>query len=158
LTLPLSESHVFAPVDFEVKTLADGLDAAGFDWSQPTLFSWLGITVYLTVDALEATLRTVAGCATGSEVVLTYSVTDPFLDELAHEFRRAITPVVVGSGEPFQTRLSPDEAEALICRCRLHVAEHPTRQEFHARYFAQRSDGLTPSTVERLMAASTGIR
>lgn len=41
LGLPTYDSHAFAAVDFEVESLRDGLDAAGFDWEQPTLFSWL---------------------------------------------------------------------------------------------------------------------
>jgi methyltransferase (TIGR00027 family) len=44
LALPINDRHIFAPVDFETETIRGGLDAAGFDWSQPTMFSWLGVT------------------------------------------------------------------------------------------------------------------
>ena len=65
LGLPEDESHVFAAVDFEVQSLRDGLDAAGFDWNRPALFSWLGVTMYLTEDAIVATLATIATCHAG---------------------------------------------------------------------------------------------
>ena len=79
LGLPTHEHHVFVAVDFEVQSLRDGLDAAGFDWSQPTMFSWLGVIVYLTMDAVESTLRTVAECRSGSEVVFEYVLTEEFV-------------------------------------------------------------------------------
>src|SRR5579862_553018 len=82
LGLPTSDQLVFAPIDFEVQSLHDGLEAAGFDWTQPTMFLWLGVTMYLTIDAIEATLRTVAGCPSGSAVVLDYFLTRPYLDHL----------------------------------------------------------------------------
>jgi methyltransferase (TIGR00027 family) len=47
---------VFAPVDFERQTLAEGLDAAGFDVGARAVFSWIGVTMYLTLDAIAATL------------------------------------------------------------------------------------------------------
>ena len=74
LGLPTSENHIFAAVDFEVQSLRDGLDAVGFDCTQPTMFSWLGVTMYLTIDAVEATLRTIAACRSGSEGVFEYAV------------------------------------------------------------------------------------
>jgi methyltransferase (TIGR00027 family) len=39
---------VFAPVDFETQTLRQGLEAAGFDFGAPAVFSWIGVTMYLT--------------------------------------------------------------------------------------------------------------
>ena len=65
LALPISDHHVFAPVDFETESVRDGLDAAGFDWSVPTMFSWLGVTAYLEVHAIETMLRNVAVGRTG---------------------------------------------------------------------------------------------
>jgi methyltransferase (TIGR00027 family) len=43
LALPLSDSQVFVPVDFEAEPLRDALRTAGFDWGQPALFSWTGV-------------------------------------------------------------------------------------------------------------------
>src|SRR5262245_24494937 len=85
LGLPVQERHVFAPVDFEKETLREGLSRAGFDWTLPTFFSWLGVTPYLTHEGIEATLSTLASCTPGSEVVFTYCPTDPFRDEIGRE-------------------------------------------------------------------------
>ena len=83
LGLPESDALAWAPVDFERETLRDGLTRAGFDWSRPACFSWLGVTMYLTIEAVEATLRTIAECAPGSEVVFSYGRTDEHLDDIA---------------------------------------------------------------------------
>ena len=57
---------VYAPVDFETQTLREGLQTAGFDFGAPAVFSWIGVTVYLTLAAIEATLETVATCIAGT--------------------------------------------------------------------------------------------
>lgn len=154
LALPASDRHVLAPVDFETQTLRDGLDASGFDWSASTLFSWLGVVAYLTTDAIEATLRAVAGSAAGSEIVMSYAPTEPFRDEIGEEFMATMKRVADDAGEPLLTFLAPPDAEELVARCDLMVADHPDRGALHDRYFADRDDGLTPYTAERVMTAA----
>lgn len=155
LGLPVRDSHVFAGVDFEAGSLREGLTRAGLDWSEPCFFSWLGVTVYLTADAIDATLRIVNACGPGSEIVLSYDASDAFLDDAAREMVEIEARLVAASGEPYATRMSPAEAEALIEGAGLEVAEHLTPRALCERYFAGRSDGLRPSAAERLIAART---
>ncbi len=68
---------MLVPVDFEREALRAGLEAAGFDWSVPAVFAWLGVVYYLGGDAIRDTLTTIAGAAPGSEVVIDYAVTAP---------------------------------------------------------------------------------
>lgn len=154
LGLPSHDHHVFVPVDFEVQTLRDGLDAAGFDWSQPTVFSCVGVSMYLTGDSVEATLRTVAACPSGSEVVWSYNPAPEYLDDMGREFLEAVSRRVAAVGEPLRTFLSPADAEALMARCGLKVIDHPTADDLTSRYFAGRGDGLRPYTTERLLTAA----
>ena len=154
LGLPDSEHHVFAPVDFEVQSLRDGLDEAGFDWSRPTMFSWLGVVPYLTASAVEATLRTIATCRTGSEVVFEYGLDRDHMDDMAREFSTSFSLVATRVGEPLHGGWSPSEAEAAVTRCGLRVADHPAQHDLVDRYFADRSDGLEPWHASRLMAAT----
>lgn len=153
LGLEPSEHQVFAPVDFEVESLDEGLDAVGFDRSVPTCFSWLGVVPYLTLDAVESTLRSVARCAPGSEIVFEYGVAEPYLDDVGREFAAGFVTVATRVGEPIQGSWAPDDAEAVVVRCGLVVADHPSRDELVARYFADRSDGLRPWSPSRLLAA-----
>jgi len=153
LGLPIREGHIFVPADFEAEPLEAALNRARLDWSQPVFFSWLGVIIYLTVNAVEATLRTVAACAPGSEAVLSYDASEPFLDETAREMVNIESEMVAAAGEPYRLTFSPAEAETLVRRCGLAVAEHLTPADLYDRYFSGRADGLRPSTAERLMAA-----
>jgi len=153
LGLPVRDGHVFAAVDFETESLREGLDRAGLDWSQPAFFSWLGVMMYLTAEAIEATLGCVGGCGSGSEIVISYDVSEDFLDDAAREMVKIEARLVAAAGEPYTTRMSPAQAEAVVEGAGLEVVEHLTPQALYDRYFAGRSDGLRPSTAERLITA-----
>jgi methyltransferase (TIGR00027 family) len=153
LGLSTGDRHAFAPVDFETQSLRGGLDASGFDGDRPTLFSWLGVTMYLTNDAVESTLRTVAACAPGTEVVMEYAVTDPLLDDVGREFRGYFAPVSRSVGEAVHSRWSPADVESFVDRCGLRIADHPSREDLVSRYFEGRDDGLRPWSVTRLLTA-----
>lgn len=153
LGLPVREGHVFAAVDFETESLADGLDRAGLDWSQPAFFSWLGVMMYLTSQAIEATLGCVSRCGSGSEIVVSYDVSEEFLDDTARKMVKAEATLVAAAGEPYMIRMPPAQAQALAEAAGLEVAEHLTSHVLADRYFAGRGDGLRPSAAERLIAA-----
>ncbi len=153
LALPRNERHVFVPVDFETQDLGDCLSRAGFDWSCPTFFSWVGTTMYLSKEAIGTTLRLVATCAPGSEIVLSYNQDLSFVDDIGREFLSAVTPQADEIREPVLTSFTPAEMEELLVRWGLAVAEHPTSHEMFDRYGAGRTDGLRPYTLERLIAA-----
>lgn len=153
LGLPTTEGHIFAPIDFETQTLRDGLDAAGFDWARPTLFSWVGTTMYLTTASIESTLRALATSRAGSEIVMSYNPAPEFLDDIGREFLGATSPRVAAMGEPLLTFFAPTEMEALLTHCGLTVAEHPTSDDLSDRYCSGRTDGLRPYTTERLISA-----
>src|ERR1022692_1461687 len=156
LGLPARDGHVFAAVDFETESLRDGLSRAGLDWSRPAFFSWLGVVLYLTAEAIDATLQSVSGYCSGSEIVLSYDASDDFLDDAAREMVKIEATLVAATSEPYTTRMSPAQAEALVEAAGLDVVEHLTPQAMYDRYFAGRSDGLRPSAAERLIAARTG--
>jgi methyltransferase (TIGR00027 family) len=153
LGLPLSASQVFVPVDFEAEPVQDVLGAAGFDWAQPAMFCWTGVAPYLTAQAIESALRTIAAAAPGSEVVFSYRAEDAVLDDAGTEYARIYTPIAASVGEPLQPGWPVSEIERLISRCGLKVVDHPARADLQQRYFAGRADGLRPYTFETLVAA-----
>src|SRR5690349_4574078 len=62
----------FVPVDFETQSLPEQLAAAGFGGGERAFFSWLGVTMYLTRDAIMGTLRYVAERPAGSGITFDY--------------------------------------------------------------------------------------
>jgi methyltransferase (TIGR00027 family) len=153
LSLPRHNHHVFVPIDFERTSLRDGLDRAGFDWGEPTMFSWLGVTMYLTIDAIEQTLRTISSCASGSEVVFSYAFPAELLDTVDRETLAIVAELTASSSEPLRTLFAPHEVEALVARCGLRLADHADPAELSKRYFADRTDDLQPWGLGSLVTA-----
>lgn len=103
VAIEVPDSLIYAPIDFESDTLLDGLNSVGFDASQRTFFTWLGVVPYLTEKAIDLTLGAIANLAGGAEVVFDYSNFPASLSpELLalHEERAARVAAV---GEPFLT-------------------------------------------------------
>jgi methyltransferase (TIGR00027 family) len=152
--IPLPANLHWAPVDFERHTLAEGLTAAGFDGAQPTCFSWLGVTQYLTRRAVEDTLRFVAGLPTPSTIVLTFIVPKEVVPAEDHEALHEIIQRAAGLGEPWLTYFHPDELRARLHDLGFARVVHRSPAEANAHYFASRRDGLQVRHLEHLMSAT----
>jgi len=131
---------VFAPVYFEKQTLRAGLEDAGFDFGARAVFSWLGVSMYLTIDAIEATLRAVAAAAPGSRVVLTYNIPQGTLRGLGAQTEGILARVVAEMGEPMISLFRPDEIEALLRDLGVTDIEHFGPDDARSTYFAGRDD------------------
>lgn len=153
LGLPVRDGHRFVAVDFRTDALWTALRSAGFATSAPALLSWIGTTMYLPAPAVGAMLAAVHTCAAGSEIAFSYNIAPACLDDEARAALAAMTARVAGMGEPLLSSFTPDEIEALVARCGLTVADHPTSEDLARRYFADRADGLRPLMLERLLAA-----
>jgi methyltransferase (TIGR00027 family) len=153
LGVSLPANLIFAPVDFETQTLSAGLMEAGFDFGTGAVFSWIGVTMFLTLEAIEATLETVAACAPGSRIVLTYN---PPLSALRDEelaMQRRVSGLAGEMGEPFISLFTPGEAEALLLRCGFGEVEHFGPAEAIRTYFADRPN-VRLGVPQRLLAAT----
>ncbi len=53
----MPKNVILVPVNFEEVSLEQGLAASGFDLDVPTFFSWLGVSGYLTQEAIDQTLK-----------------------------------------------------------------------------------------------------
>src|SRR5262245_12649952 len=62
----------FVPTDFEGNSLGDAVRAGDFDLDAKTFCSWLGVTQYLTPDAIRATLEFVLSLPPSSEIVFSF--------------------------------------------------------------------------------------
>jgi methyltransferase (TIGR00027 family) len=147
---------VYAPIDFEHDTLADGLLRAGFARDVPACFAWLGVVPYLTRDAIMATLRYVASLAPGSEIVFDYAELPADMQSVSEADRRAwaaLAARVATLGEPFRTVFVPGELGPAVRELGFSVADELVPQQLNARYFAGRSDGLAIPERARFMRA-----
>jgi len=144
---------VFAPVDFEHQTLSSGLSAAGFDFSAPAVFSWLGVNLYLTLDAINATLATVARCPRGTRIVQTYNLPNDALGGIGAETDAAMGSFAADVGEPFVSLFLPAEIEALLRAHGFADVDDFGPEEACATYFPGRDD-VRFGGAQRLVTAT----
>ncbi|MBS1766279.1 MAG: class I SAM-dependent methyltransferase [Acidobacteria bacterium] len=126
---------VHAPVDFERTPLDEGLRAAGFDASQPAFFSWLGVTMYLTLPAVRAVFRFIGALPRSSRVVLTFAQPE---DDAAS----TLATMAASVGEPWITRFTPQALEAELRHAGFSVVHILEPEEARRRFFEGRADGL----------------
>lgn len=129
---------MFAPVDFERQTLRDGLAEAGFDFSALAVFGWIGVTMYLSRPAISETLRSVAGCAAGSRLVMTYNVPLPEVSDYSRRVTSGLQLVTAEGGEPFISFFLPDEIERLVADHGFTGIEHFGADEARRAYLGGR--------------------
>jgi len=73
----IPEHVTYVGVDFNTQTLGECLSAAGYDPSLATLFIWQGVSMYLSAEAVDATLDFVVNhSAAGSAIVFDYLYRD----------------------------------------------------------------------------------
>ena len=147
----------YAPIDFEHQTLRRGLATAGFDFAAPAVFSWIGVTMYLTVEAIRATLATIATCAPGTRLVLTYNQPLSALHGIGLELDKAIRAFATEAGEPFLSLFVPKEIEALLTEMGFAEIMHFGPDEAIRTYFAGRS-GVRFGGAQRLIVATVLTR
>lgn len=101
------DNVVFAAIDFERCSLPHGLQAAGFDATAQTFFSWLGVMVYLRREAVDAVFRYVASLPSGSEITFTFTQSGG---------NEVLAQSVAEVGEPLRTRIDAAEVEPMLRR------------------------------------------
>ncbi len=145
------------PVNFEAgDAWWERVAEAGFDASQPAIVASTGVSMYLTKDAIAATLRQVAALARGSTLAMTFllplELADPEVRpglELAEKGARA-------SGTPFVSFFTPSEMLTMARDVGFKDAQHVSAATLTQRYFAGRTDGLRPpNNAEELLVATT---
>jgi len=145
------------PVDFEA---GDGwwerLVASGFETQRPAVVASTGVSMYLTRDAITATLRQVAALAPDSTLAMTFmlplEMTDPELRPgLEHAMKGARA-----AGTPFLSFFAPTEMLELAREAGFRHVQHVPAAALAERYFAGRTDGLRPpNNSEELLIATT---
>lgn len=144
--LAMPKNADFATIDFEHESLRDGLLRYHLSLHEPTFFSWLGVTMYLKEEAIDAVLRSVVAFPQGSEIVLTFAL--PPGDSPSPFDQRAAS-----LGEPWVTYFEPDALEAKLRGAGLSKVEFLAPAEAEERYFRQRPADLPVPTRTNVVCA-----
>lgn len=124
-----STGVTFVAADFEQEDWLRRLIDAGFDPEEPALFLWEGVMMYLDREAVETTLRKIAGTARGSVVAFDYFTTESLVSKAFYwRFARMATRA---AGEPLKfgidsTPPSREHLAELLRSCGLSLGEQRT--------------------------------
>jgi methyltransferase (TIGR00027 family) len=142
------------PVNFERETLTQGLAEGGTDREAKAFFSWLGVTQYLTRDAVLSTLREIAFTTIpGSQLIATFPVPSAML---GHEDREILTSTAARAasvGEPWLSFFEPEEMEALLKQAGFSDMHCCGPEQINQKYLSGRTDGLRMPAYSRFIKA-----
>jgi O-methyltransferase involved in polyketide biosynthesis len=127
------------------------LAAAGFDSSAPALVSWLGVTMYLTGDAIAATLAAVGALAPGSEVIADYMLPAELRDDAGGTFGSLVAQAAAERGEPWLSCFAPDEMADLARAAGLGTVRNIPQRDAIPAALWRRSDALRPAGLAMLL-------
>jgi methyltransferase (TIGR00027 family) len=133
----------FVPVDFEQESLAEVLRRSSYNPQALSFFSWLGVTYYLTRDAIFTTLHDIANIVpAGSAIIFDYLDTDAFVPEkAAKRVKTTIRDARQNAGEPMITGFDPSALAADLARLGLRLQEDLSPSDIQELYFRGRKDG-----------------
>ena len=144
------------PVNFEQNgSWWRELAVAGFDPGRPAVVASTGVSMYLSKDATAATLRQLAGLAPGSTLAMTFLLPRDLLDDADRAGLQAADQGARASGTPFVSFYAPQDMLAMAREAGFADVRHVSGASLGERYFADRSDGLRPSSGEDFVVAAT---
>jgi len=144
----------FAPVDFENQSLADQLEKAGFRTEEPSFFSWLGVTMYLTRETMMTTMEYISSSTpSGRGIVFDYVIPPSSQKFLRRLVFRLLSNKVRSFGEPWQTFYDPNSLIMDLQAIGFTKAEDIGPEEINARFFNDRADKLMVGNFGHLMKA-----
>ena len=144
----------FVPVDFERDDLAGALREAGFRSDQPACVSWMGVTMYLTAEAVLATIGTLAGFPAGSCLCFDYHVPLAHLNPIERVIGEVMGQRAAALGEPWLSAFDPDQLQEQMLHLGFASAHSAAPDDLNLRFFPRRKDGLRVGGGVRIMCAT----
>ncbi len=140
-------------VDFETDSLTERLTAGGFNYDEPTFFSWLGVSYYLNRESVLNIFRFVAGLPAPSQIVLDFIMDNSELNETERNAMMKITAFVEKYGEPWLCQFGPTDLQQTLHDIGFGTTFHFSHERATHRYFANRPDGLHLDFTTQMMSA-----
>lgn len=136
------DSVAYAPIDFNTETIEEALVRVGYDPAKKTFFVWEGVSMYITEEAVKATLTFIATrSAAGSAVVFDYMMAGVAArDWKRYPQARIIATLCALHGEPWIFGFPEPSAGPFVQKAGLEVVEDLNGKAMTEKYMT-RSDG-----------------
>lgn len=132
---------VWVPCDFEHDQLRERLIDSGFDPSRPSVVVWIGVTMFLTREAIAATLADLAAlCAPRSRLVMDYIDEDVATGTSRWAGARRVARNVARRGEPYRTGFTESGIEFLLSQNGFSCTNHARTPALTQRYASAAGD------------------
>jgi len=129
------QTLVHVPCDFESDSVGARLAEHTFDAARPALVVWLGVSYYLTREALERTLAGVAAfSAPGSRLIFDYMDPEVISGTTPYAGARRVARNIEKRGEPYRLGLTPVSAAQALQTVGFDVIETLRVPQLAARY------------------------
>jgi methyltransferase (TIGR00027 family) len=149
-----STQVAWVPCDFEHDSLRERLLSNGFDPNRPSVIPWIGVSLYLTRDALATTLADLAKlCAPGSQLIFDYIDADVVTGETRWRGARRAARSVARRGEPYRTGFTPTDVDALFTAHGFQCLEHARTPALLQRYAPAQVSGHVDNDWQAITTA-----
>jgi methyltransferase (TIGR00027 family) len=151
--IEVPQTAALVPCNFAREPFLTALQNAGFDPSQPAVFAWLGVAMYLDRSDAFRTLDAIAGLPPRTAVVFDYALPPDAVPWLARMFYRRVLRRLDAQGEPWQTFFEPAPLRDALVGLGFTEIEDLGPADIDARYLAGRTDGLESGSIGRIATA-----
>lgn len=150
------DSLNFVAMDFERDDLFEALAATGFQDHEPACVSWMGVTPYLTAEAVRRMLRGLSRLASRSCLCFDFRAPTAMLDPVERVIEDHFSAKAASAGERWLSSFDPAELRQWLLDDGFSAVRCSDPEDLNARYFARRKDGLRTGGSLRLMSARLG--
>jgi methyltransferase (TIGR00027 family) len=146
----------FVSVDFESgESWGDRVVAAGFNSKQPAIVTAIGVSMYLTTEAILAMMRQIVALPAGSTFAMSYLLTMDLIPARERLVREWAEKGARQSGTPLISFFSPSQMINMALQVGFKDAKNISGSYFDKCYFGNRTDGLHPAMSEEILVATT---
>lgn len=144
----------FVPVDFNRQDFAVLLQTAGFDRFSPTFFLWEGVIHYLTAEAVDMTVRSIASLsAPKSRLVFTYIHRGLLDGSVSFGNLKQVPSTLKESGETWTFGFYPNELASYLSERGFSLVSDIGSVEYRRQYLGSSGCHLTGFEFYRIALA-----
>lgn len=124
----------YVPIDFSQTKVDDVLAGTTFDPKKATFFNWEGVTYYLTTDAIDQTMTSIAKLAAPGSTLTFDFLLQSVIDGSHPSEKAAKMMEAFKNTEPLLWGLNPDTLGTFLSKYGFEVVEHLSPQVLQNKY------------------------